>query len=42
MQGLFSRFPYSANKVCRWPLSHAKATAARAKMLKRQQENVKY
>lgn len=34
MQGLFSRFPYSANKVCRWPLSHAKATTARAENVK--------
>lgn len=34
MQGLFSRFPYSTGKTSRWPLSHAKATAARAENVK--------
>lgn len=34
MQGLFSRFPNSANKVCRCPLSHAMTTTARAENVK--------
>lgn len=34
MLGLFSRFPYSTGKTNRCPLSHAKATAARAENVK--------